>query len=46
MLRNVCALVQAVMAHAEALVDAGVNPADIGIITPYNAQASLYPVRQ
>lgn len=29
---------QAVLAHAQALVEAGVSPADIGIITPYNAQ--------
>ena len=29
---------QAVLAHAQALIAAGVSPADIGIITPYNAQ--------
>ena len=26
------------MAHAKVLLDAGLQPADIGIITPYNAQ--------
>lgn len=31
---------QAVLAHAQRLIRAGLSPADLGIITPYNAQAS------
>lgn len=31
---------QAVMSHAEKLVAAGVSPSAVGIISPYNGQAS------
>ena len=33
---------QAVMAHAAALVAAGIKPEHIGIITPYNAQVRWF----
>lgn len=35
-------LLQAVIAHVEKLVAAGVPPTAIGVISPYNGQASIY----
>jgi superfamily I DNA and/or RNA helicase len=31
------------VAHAKRLIEAGVSPGDIGIITPYSAQVFLCP---
>ena len=36
---------RAAMAHVWRLMEAGVSPGDIGVITPYSAQASALPRR-
>lgn len=32
------------IAHAHRLIEAGVSPGDVGIITPYSAQVFLFPL--
>ena len=44
--RNAACPAQAVMAHVQRLLKAGIAPQDIGIITPYNAQVGAWELRQ